>query len=208
MDEDVGLLSALNSAAEGSGAGRGLFSQVSSGVQAMQVDLNDPAQLGDLEDAGLMGHMEEARAQLVAQELAAAQLPEEAGLMASSVEGRAGLSTVMSALREQRAALASARDEVYLQASNSEKLAAGLTPHGFPTTGKDTFATRQSLIYLCARINSAGAQLAQICTTLEAAESELTRARRAVDTALAGHTHRSQHFKESWTALGKTLQRD
>jgi hypothetical protein len=207
MDEEVGLISELNSAA---GTGRGLFSQAASNVQAsnVQVDLNDPAQLGDLEDAGLMSHMEEARAQLAAQELAAAQLPEEASLLASSAEGRTGLSTVMNVLREQRAALVSARDEVYLQASNSEKLAAGLTPHGFPPTGKDTFASRQSLIYLCSRINSACAQLAQICTSLESAESELTRARRAVDITLAGHAQRSQYFKESWSDLGKTLHRD
>ena len=127
--EEEGLLGALSQAA--SATGRGLINPLGTG-QLTQVDLNDPTQLGDLEDAGLMSHMDEARAQLAEQERTSALLVNNSMLAEMETEGRSSLSNLMLMLREQRTALAATRDSIFLHASNAAKLAAGITPHSYP----------------------------------------------------------------------------
>lgn len=210
MDEaewgEPSLLAGLNRAA--GIAGRQIFGAPGGG-QA-QVDLNDAAQIGDLEDPGLVGHMDAARARLAEQEAAAAALPAAAAAAAADVEGRRALSTVMTALRDQRAALAAARDAVFLQASNAEKLAAGIQPHGFPSPRaglREAVRDPAALVYLSARLTAAGGELEQLGAALERAEAELTRARRDVEAASVARAARCAHFEEAWAALGELVGR-
>ena len=208
--EEEGLLSALSQAAISSG--RGLINPLS-GSPAGQVDLNDPSQLGDLEDAGLMSHMDEARAQLADQERASTLLVESSQLSEMEVEGRSSLSDLMTLLREQRAALANARDTIFLHSSNVAKMAAGITPHGYPPVDSSKTAAASgirantgSLVMLSSRINDAGNEIERVCGALEAAESALTRARRSVEGVMTGRSQRCAHYESAWHELSKTLQ--
>jgi hypothetical protein len=214
--EEEGLLNALSQAAIASG--RGLINPLS-GSAAGQVDLNDPTQLGDLEDAGLMSHMDEARAQLADQERASALLVESDLLSEMEIDGRSALSDLMTLLREQRAALANARDSIFLHASNAAKIAAGVTPHGYPQVDslkpaappKPAAASgirtdTGSLVMLSSRINEAGNEIERVCSALEAAESTLTRARRSVEGVMTGRGQRCTHYENAWHELSKTLQ--
>lgn len=204
--EDEGLLGALNAAA--AGARHGQINPLANKGTA-QVDLNDPAQLADLEDAGLMGHMEEARAQLAAQELAAAELPPAAQLLTQETEGRCALSEMVTVIWDQRAALAAARDAIFLHASNAERLAAGATPHGYPTetkVGAEKSETRK-LVYLSSRINLVGSELERICETLGRAEGALTRARRSVEGVMVGRAARAAHYEGAWKELSTIIQK-
>lgn len=214
--EEEGLLSALSQAAIGSG--RGLINPLS-GSTAGQVDLNDPTQLGDLEDAGLMSHMDEARAQLADQERASTLLVENAQLSEMEVDGRSALSDLMTLLREQRAMLANARDNIFLHSSNAAKIAAGITPHGYPPVDSSKLAASSkaavpsgiradtgSLVMLSSRINEVGNEIERVCSALEAAESILTRARRSVEGVMTGRSQRCTHYESAWHELSKTLQ--
>jgi len=190
------LLGSLNSAA--AGRGHRMFAGALADRSGVQIDLNDEAHLGDLEDSGLMSHMEEARQQLASQETAAAGLPAAAELDAAELEGRRGLSSLTLLLREQRAALAQAREMTMLIAGHSEKLASGVVPHGFPRAG-----SRDQLMHLSSRISATGTDVERICAQLEAAESELTRVRRHLETAASGRTKRASHFEAAWSGLSK-----
>ena len=205
--EEEGLLGALSQAA--SATGRGLINPLGTG-QLTQVDLNDPTQLGDLEDAGLMSHMDEARAQLAEQERMSALLVNNSMLAEMETEGRSSLSNLMLMLREQRTALAATRDSIFLHASNAAKLAAGITPHGYPAkSANDPAGIRSdtgSLVLLSSRINTVGSEIEQICEVLAAAECTLTRARRSVETVMTGRNQRYVHYETAWQELSKTLQ--
>jgi hypothetical protein len=214
MDEaewgEPSLLTDLNRAA--GIAGRQVFGSVQGrGPQNQtQIDLNDAAQIGDLEDPGLVGHMDAARARLAEQTAAAAALPAAAAALAADVEGRRALSALMTALRDQRAALAATRDAVFLQASNAEKLAAGIQPHGFPAARpgvRETVRDPAALVFLSARLNTAGAELEQLGGALERAEAELTRARRDMEAASVARAARCAHFEEAWAALGDLVRK-
>lgn len=169
-----------------------------------QVDLNDSAQLGDLEDAGLIGHMEQARNQLAAQIVAAEKLALEEKINATETSGRRSLSTLMNDIREQRLALACVRDGAFLHASNAEKLAAGIQPHGYPTNTQRSNPSQ--LVYLSAQLMTTGNELERICNNLESAECELIRARRDLETAAFERTQRCAHFEKAWTELQTTIK--
>jgi len=214
--EEEGLLNALSQAAIASG--RGLINPLS-GSSAGQIDLNDPTQLGDLEDAGLMSHMDEARAQLADQERASLLLVESDQLSEMEVDGRSVLSDLMTLLREQRAALANARDNIFLHASNAAKIAAGITPHGYPQVDPSKSAAPPkpvspsgvradtgALVMLSSRTNEAGNEIERVCGALEAAENMLTRARRSVEGVMTGRSQRCTHYESAWHELSKTLQ--
>ena len=202
--EDEGLIGALSQAANSTG--RGLINPLSNaGLDPVQVDLNDPAQLADLEDAGLMDHMDAARAQLVAQELASKELVDNEILSKQEIEGRCALSDVMNLIREQRQLLASVRDAVYLNSSNAEKLSKGIAPHGYPSVNARSGAGPLEL--LSTRINDMGTAVEQIYDTLTSAESVLMRARRSVESVMVGRNQRCIHYESAWKELSQTLKK-
>ena len=212
-DSEEGLIGALNSAASSSGRVLQcppLPAILESGAvsteelrKAVQVDLNDEAQLGDLEDPTLMGHMDEARAQLADQLRAAAELPAMESIMASEVSARRRFSLLTNTLRDCQRNLATARDNILLQSTNAEKMSMGLTPHGFPAG--DARCTNQ-LKHLSSAIDDVGNAVAQICDALDAAQCEMTRARREIETATVGFGQRCEHYESAWNELSITLK--
>jgi hypothetical protein len=165
-----------------------------------QVDLNDAKQLADLEDPGLVAHMDRARKQLANHERNQAALPSEESLRRGDTDARRALSSLMTSLKTQQMALQVACDDVLLQATNAQKLADGGQPHGYPAA--DDLSPQEhaakSFEYLGKKVSAAGNDLAQIVTALEGFERELTLARRAYENAVDGLARRGQYFEEAY----------
>jgi len=147
-----------------------------------QVDLNAGAALSRLrlEDPRLTAHMNARR------ELAAAgqgdRPPTLDALRAENKEACRGLSTVTLSLKEANMALRCAVEEVLLEADNAEKLACGISPHGYPPEGGGPPRLR----HMGRRLAAAGASLSRLLQALEQTEADLTVARRLHDTSTAG----------------------
>ena len=205
-DGDVGLISSLNRAA--GEARRGFIDPLASTASnATQIDLNDAAHLADLEDAGLMSHMEEARAQLLEQLKEISRLPSSAEVTQADTAARCALSGIITEISDQKMTLASVRDRVVLHASDIEKLSAGLLPYGFPSAhGTHPCADRGQLLYLCTKVSTSGNEIEQIWNRIHRLENSMMRARREIETALVGLERRGTYFETAWKQLHDTLQ--
>lgn len=178
-----------------------------------QVDLNDAGQLADLEDAGLQAHMDRARKMLADHERNQAALPGAEELNRKDSAARRALSGLVTGLKAQQMALQVACDDVLLQAANTQKLAEGGRPHGYPVGQAGCSAT--NLEFLGKKTLAAGEDLAQIVTRLESFERELTLARRAYENAAEGLMRRSHYFERAYRevaalareGLGTTLSK-
>jgi hypothetical protein len=165
--------------------------------RAHQVDLNDAKHLADLEDPGLLAHMDQARKHLADHERAAAALPDDESLRRADVEARRSLSSLMTSLKTQQMALQVACDNVLLAATNAQRLVAGDWPHGYPGSG----ISEKNVTHLGRKVASAGEDLLGIVATFGAFENELTLARRAYEVAISGQTRRSQCFEVAYAEI-------
>lgn len=205
-----GLIHSLNQAAIESRRGVGLIGQLSAGsAPATQIDLNDEAHLADLEDAGLMSHMEEARAQLMEQLKEISQLPSRDTVMQADTMARRALSAIITDIADQKMSLATVRDRVVLHASDIEKLSAGMQPYGYPSAHgahSTQVADRGQLVYLCSRVSTSGTEIEQLWNKLHRIEIAMTCARRDIETALVGLERRGTYFESAWHKLHDKLQ--
>lgn len=97
-----------------------------------QVDLNDERNLSELEDPGLVSHMEQARRTLASQMAKSGALPARADMRAKQVQNARQFSSLIQKLDQVKRDLQCGTEETFLQAANAAKLAAGQTPHAFP----------------------------------------------------------------------------
>lgn len=149
-----------------------------------QVDLNAGAALSRLrlEDPRLTAHMN-ARRELAEASSPGDRPPPLGTLRAENREACRGLSTVTLSLKEANMALRCAVEEVLLEADNAEKLACGISPHGYPP---EAGGAPPRLRHMSRRLAAAGASLSRLLQALEQTEADLTVARRLHDTATAG----------------------
>jgi hypothetical protein len=162
--------------------------------QQHQVDLNDAKQLADLEDPGLLAHMDRARKQMSDHARGLAALPAEETLQAHDTAARRSLSGLMTSLKAQQMAIRVACDDVLLQATNSQKLAEGGRPHGHPPGG----TAAKSFEIIGEKVSAAGEDLARVAAALGEFERELTLARRAYENAVEGLSRRGQYFERAY----------
>lgn len=208
-----GLIHSLNQAANEARRGVSFIGQLSAGAApATQIDLNDETHLADLEDAGLMSHMEEARAQLMEQLKEISQLPSREAVSQADTTARRALSTIITDVAEQKMSLATVRDRVVLHASDIEKLSAGIQPYGYPSahgthsTPAALAADRGQLVYLCSRVSASGTDIELLWNKLHRIEVALTCARREIESALVGLERRGTYFESAWHQLCDKLQ--
>lgn len=201
-----GLIQSLNRAAAESR--RGIINPLAAGAaSATQIDLNDETHLADLEDAGLMSHMEEARAHLIEQLKEISQLPSQAAVTQADMAARRALSAVIIDITDQKMSMASIRDRIVLHANDIEKLAAGMQPHGYPSAhGTHPCADRGQLVYLCTRVSTSGTDIELLWNRLHRLEIAMTCARREVESALVALERRGTYFESAWQRLHDSLQ--
>ena len=201
-----GLIHSLNLAASATKRGVGF---IGAGAPAAQIDLNDETHLADLEDAGLMSHMEEARAQLMKQLEEISQLPSRESVTQADTAARRALSAVITDIAEQKMSLATVRDRVVLHASDIEKLSAGMLPYGYPSahgTPSALCADRGQMVYLCSRVSASGTEIEQLWNKLHQIEVAMTCARREIESALVGLERRGAYFESAWQRLHDMIQ--
>jgi hypothetical protein len=187
-----------------------------------QVDLNNAANLADLEDPRLRTHMELARQRLAEYQLGVLKLPQLDELVKGDTAGRRDLSALMVTLKEQQMALQCACDDLILQESNVGRLANGEQPHGYPALGTRRAPAApaspardgsgvpeglaQNLGHLAKKLASIGAGLGESVKAVESFERSLTLARRNYETVVDGLRRRQDHYELAYreaTALAR-----
>jgi hypothetical protein len=157
--------------------------------RAVQLDLNDENNLGDLEDPGLVEHMRRARETLAEHDRVRADAPGTAALDAQDSEARRALSLTTTGLSSGGMALRCACDDVLVQAANLGRLIIGVTPHGFPADNRalpPDGALARNLAHMAKKLNEAGGTLETLVTNLQGLERDLALARRAYETVVDG----------------------
>jgi hypothetical protein len=164
--------------------------------RAHQVDLNDAERLADLEDPGLVAHMNRARAQRAEHARQRAELPSAAALQGADADARHSLSALSVELKDLRGALQQCADEVLLHASNARKIAAGAAPHGYAAGDPPA-----AVAALGERVATSGDALTRTIGALVALERHLTLARRTYETVIDGLARRERHYEVAYSDI-------
>ena len=169
-----------------------------------QVDLNDASQLADLEDSGLMAHMDDARKLLADHVRNEAVLPHAEELQRCDAATRRSLSGIVTGLKSQQGGLQVAYNEILLQAANAQKLATGRHPHGYPAPPSQSLSA-QNLEFLGTKTLSVGEDLAGVIAGIEDLERALTITRRAYENTVEGLTRRCRFFEKAYETLAAAI---
>jgi hypothetical protein len=91
-----------------------------------------PPAIEDLEDPGLIEHMNRARERLADYTRRQGQVPSFSTIITKDIEIRRTLTDIMRALDDGKRELNIATEEAINTATNAQKLAEGIRPHGYP----------------------------------------------------------------------------
>lgn len=147
------------------------------------IDLNKESNVVELEDAGLNGHMAEARELLNKQ----AHSKTHSNASAHSENMRAASATLKK-LTATTATLKQTLEMFYLQTNNARKISEGVKPHGFPEVKAINKDAAASVMQLHKKLDEQTQEMQSAIATLENVSKELVVQRRKyeemVDTLL------------------------
>lgn len=170
-----------------------------------QVDLNDEHHLADLEDKGLMSHMERAREILAAQEKSRAELPSRESVKANHVKNLRQFSALVQALRTADMELQSGVEETFLQARNAARIGNGETPHSFPKVPEAKPANHEALTLLSSKIDKTANSCQESSKAITSAIQTLDVLRRESEAVVDAMTKMADHYRAAYNALEQLL---
>jgi hypothetical protein len=170
-----------------------------------QIDLNDKRNIAELEDKGLMSHMESARRLLAEQEKCKAGLPSREDVKASHVKSLRQFSALVQELRTTDLELQSGVEETFLQARNATRIGGGETPHSFPGVPQGKPANHEALAMLSTKIDRAGNSCQESSKAITSAIQTLDVLRRDSESVVDALTKMVDHYRKAYDALEQLL---
>lgn len=173
--------------------------------QRHQVDLNDERNLADLEDKGLMSHMDKARAALAEQAKRHQELPKQNEIRARHVKNLRAFSSLVQGLQNAGQELLCGVEDAFIQSSNATKLSKGDRPHSFPDVPKGAPANREAIVKLAEKISSSAGQCQKTNTAITDTVNGIDVLRREYEMVVDAYAKHLEHYRASHDALIQIL---